>query len=75
MLEKYGENNKSADATYMKGMALLRSGQRTQAAQEFLTVIQKYPNSEVASKARTQRQALGLSVPGAAAKPAARKHK
>jgi tol-pal system protein YbgF len=75
VVEKYGENNKSADATYMKGMALLKSGQRTQAGQEFLTVIQKYPNSEVAPKARTQRQALGLSVPKAAAptKPAARR--
>jgi len=77
VLEKYGENNKSADATYMKGMALLRAGQRTQAGQEFLTVIQKYPNSEVAPKAKTQRQALGLSVPTAAApkKPAASRHK
>ncbi|MBC7927560.1 MAG: tetratricopeptide repeat protein [Bryobacteraceae bacterium] len=69
VLEKYGENNKSADATYMKGMALLKSGQRTQAAQEFLTVIQKYGNSEVASKAKTQRKALGLSVPSANAAP------
>lgn len=77
VLEKYGaDNNKSADATYMKGMALLKSGQRTQAAQEFLTVIQKYPNSEVAPKARAQRQALGLSVPKAAAsKPAASRRK
>jgi len=76
VLEKYAENSKTADATYMKGMALLRSGQRTQAAQEFLTVIQKYPSSEVAAKARTQRKALGLSVPNAAAapkKPAARR--
>ncbi len=77
VLEKYGDNtNKSADAMYMKGMALLKSGQRTQAAQEFLTVIQKYPNSEVAPKARTQRQALGLSTPktaAAPAKPAARR--
>jgi len=74
--EKYGDNNKSADAIYMKGMSLLRLSQRTQAAQEFLTVIQKYPNSEVATKAKTQRKALGLSVPTAAApKPAARRKK
>ena len=26
VLEKYPENNKTADATYMKGMALLKSG-------------------------------------------------
>ena len=32
VLEKYPENNKTADATYMKGMALLKSGQRNEAA-------------------------------------------
>lgn len=73
VLEKYGENNKSADASYMKGMSLLKSGQRTQAGQEFLNVIQKYPNSEVAPKARSQRAALGLSVPKASAAPPRRK--
>ena len=68
VLEKYPENNKTPDAMYMKGMSLLRDGQRTQAGQEFLSVIQKYPTSEVATKARAQRKALGLSVP-AATKP------
>jgi tol-pal system protein YbgF len=65
VLEKFPENNKTADATYMKGMALLKSGQRNEAAREFLNVITKYPNSEVAPKARIQRKALGLSVPTA----------
>lgn len=64
VLEKFQENNKTADAMYMKGMALLKSGQRTEAAQEFLTVAQKFPNSEVAAKARSQRKALGLNTPG-----------
>jgi len=32
VLERYAENNKTPDARYMKGMALLKSGQRTQAA-------------------------------------------
>jgi len=73
VVEKYGENTKSADATYMKGMALLKSGQSTAAGREFLNVIQKYPKSEVAPKARDQRKALGLSVP--AAQGAARKKK
>lgn len=63
VLEKYPENSKTADAMYMKGMALLRSGQRTEAAKEFLNVIQQHPTSDVAAKARTQRRALGLSVP------------
>jgi TolA-binding protein len=65
-----GENNKTADATYMKGMSLLKSGRRTEAGKEFLNVIQKYPKSEVAPKARDARKALGLSVPSASAAPA-----
>jgi tol-pal system protein YbgF len=75
VLEKYPENNKTADATYMKGMALLKSGQRNEAAREFLNVITKYPNAEVAAKARTQRKALGLSVPVAQPASAAKRRR
>jgi tol-pal system protein YbgF len=74
VLERFPENNKTPDAMFKKGMALLRSGQRNQAGQEFLAVIQKFPNSEVAQKARAQRKALGLSVPSTAA-PAAKRPK
>jgi TolA-binding protein len=76
VLERFPENGKTADATYMKGMSLLKSGQRNEAAKEFLNVITNHPNSEVAPKARTQRRALGLSVPPnqpAAARRAVRK--
>jgi TolA-binding protein len=65
VLEKYQENNKTPDAAFMKGMSLLKSGQSTAAGKEFLNVIQKYPKSDLASKAREQRKALGLSVPSA----------
>jgi tol-pal system protein YbgF len=68
VLERYPENSKTADAMYMKGMALLKSSQRTAAGAEFLSVIQKYPTSEVATRARAQRRALGLSVPSAPSK-------
>ena len=75
VLEKYPENNKTADAMYMKGMALLKSGQRNEAAREFLNVITKYPNAEVAAKARTQRKALGLSVPTAQSRSATKRRR
>ena len=75
VLERYPENNKTADATYMKGMALLKSGQRNEAAREFLNVVQKYPTAEVAAKARTQRKALGLTTPAAASPASARRRK
>ena len=73
VLERFPSNNKTADAMYMKGMALLRSGEKTKAGQEFLTVIQKFPNAEVSTKARAQRKALGLSVPANASTPARRR--
>jgi len=75
VLERYSENNKTPDAMYMKGMTLLRSGQRNQAATEFLNVIEQYPNTEVADKAKAQRKALGLSVPGATPASSRKKHK
>jgi tol-pal system protein YbgF len=74
VLEKYPSNNKTADATYMKGMALLKSGQRNDAGREFLNVITNFPNSEVSNKARTQRKALGLN-PSPTAPAAARRRR
>ncbi len=68
VLEKYPENNKTLDATYMKGMTLVRMGQRTKGAAEFREVIRRQPRSELASKAKAQLNSLGLSV---TAKPAA----
>lgn len=67
VLEKFPQNNKTADAMYMKGMSLLRTNQRNDAAREFLNVVQQFPNSDVATKARAQRKALGLSTPAGAA--------
>jgi tol-pal system protein YbgF len=73
VIERFPENNKTPDAMYKKGMALLKSGQRNQAGQEFLTLIQKYPSAEVTAKAKAQRKALGLSVPTSASAPAKRR--
>ena len=77
VLEKYTDNNKTPDAIFMKGMSLLKAGQRDAAAKEFLNVSTKYPNSEVAAKAKAQRKALGLSTPTAAApvRPAPRRRR
>jgi tol-pal system protein YbgF len=60
VLEKYPDNNKTPDAMYMKGMSLLRGGQRTAAGKEFQELIKRYPSSEVAGKAKDQLKALGL---------------
>lgn len=68
VLERYSENNKSADARYMKGRALVQAKKPTAAAQEFRELIKRYPDSDVAAKARSQLKALGFNTP--AAKPA-----
>lgn len=58
VLERYPDNIKTPDATYMKGLALLRSGQKASARKMFEDVVAKYPNSDVAPKAKTQLSAL-----------------
>lgn len=68
VLEKYPENNKTEDAQYMKGMALLKAGERNAAAQEFRELLRSGPRSEIEQKARAQLKSLGLSAPAATAK-------
>jgi TolA-binding protein len=51
VLERYPNNPKTADAKYMKGMALAKDGQRTKATQELRSLMQTSPNSEQARKA------------------------
>ena len=68
VLEKFSENPKTPDAMYMKGMTLLRSGQRNDGAKEFRNVIQQFPRSEVADRARAQLKGLGLNPPTTPAK-------
>jgi tol-pal system protein YbgF len=62
LLEKFPENNKTADALYMKGQTLVKMGKRTAGAQEFREVVKRFPRSDVATKARAQLRAMGLSA-------------
>jgi tol-pal system protein YbgF len=52
VLERYPQNARTKDAAYLKGMALAKNGQRTQAVQELRALIQKYPGTEQAHKAQ-----------------------
>lgn len=54
VLERFPDNPKTPDATYMKGVALLKSGQKGLARKMFEDVVRKFPNSEVAGRARGQ---------------------
>jgi tol-pal system protein YbgF len=62
VLEKYPENNKTLDALYMKGRALVQLHRRNDGAEEFRSVIRRAPTSELAAKAKAQLRALGLPI-------------
>lgn len=74
VLEQYSENNKTAQAHYMKGKTLVAMGKRDAAAKEFREVLSKYPNSDVAPKSRAELSDLGLpSRTGAASRSRSRR--
>lgn len=52
VMERYPQNPRTKDAALMKGKALAKNGQRTQAVQELRALIQKYPGSEQARQAQ-----------------------
>ena len=62
LLEKFPENSKTVDALYMKGQTLLKTGKRTAGAAEFREVIRRFPRSDMATRARAQLKAMGLST-------------
>jgi TolA-binding protein len=73
VLERYPDNNKTLDATYMKGRTLVQMGERSKGADEFRTVVNKAPRSELASKAKAQLASMGLSVNAPAKRAPVRK--
>ena len=62
VLEHWSDNNKTADAHYMKGMSLLGLGRNDSAAREFRDVYTRYPDTDVAAQAKARLRDLGLSV-------------
>ncbi|HXM42416.1 MAG TPA: tetratricopeptide repeat protein [Bryobacteraceae bacterium] len=66
VLEKYPDNNKTPDALYMKGATLVKMGKRTQGKQEFCELVKRFPSNDLATRARSQVKALGLTCGPAA---------
>lgn len=58
LLEKYPDNPKTSDAMLQKGRALVKSGFKAEARQEFTSLIKKFPTHDNASKAKTEIAAL-----------------
>jgi len=79
VLEKYPDNNRTADAMFAKGLALVKLGRRTEGADEFSEVIKRFSqkNPDLAAQACDQRKKLGLSCPAPhpTAAPAKKKQK
>jgi tol-pal system protein YbgF len=62
VLEKYPDNNKTADSLLNKGLALVKMpGRKTDGANEFMEVIRRYPKSDQSVQACTERRKLGLN--------------
>jgi tol-pal system protein YbgF len=62
------KNNKSPDAHFMKGRALVRLGEKSEGAREFRAVIQSSPGSDVAKRAQAELRDLGVSTSAPATK-------
>src|SRR5579864_6127506 len=62
VLERFPDGNKTADAHYMKGMALMQLGRNDSAAREFRDVYSSYPDTDLAAKAKARLKDLGLTV-------------
>jgi TolA-binding protein len=62
VLTRFGKNNKSLDARYMKGRTLVQLGRKTEAANEFREVIRAAPRGErTSSSACSALKELGFS--------------
>jgi TolA-binding protein len=76
VLEKYGENNnKSREAMLYKGQSLVRSGHKTQGADEYRDLIGKFPGTDQAVAACKELVGLGFHCPSTAASKSATKKK
>jgi tol-pal system protein YbgF len=60
VLERYPDNNKTADALFGKGNALVKMGRRTDGAREFQELTKRFPGSPLATQACTQIVSLGF---------------
>ncbi|HWY48713.1 MAG TPA: tetratricopeptide repeat protein [Bryobacteraceae bacterium] len=62
VLERFPDGNKTADAHYMKGLALMQLSRNDSAAREFRDVYTSYPDTDLAAKAKARLKELGLNV-------------
>ena len=62
VVSMYPDSSRVPNAHYMKGVALVKTGRRAEAAKEFKIVSEKYPSNELAKKAKDYLKILGVPV-------------
>ena len=64
VLEKFPNNQRTADARYMKAMCLVKLGRNDSAAREFRDIYMLYSSDhpDIAAKAKAQLREMGLNV-------------
>ncbi len=62
VISNYPDSSRVPNAHYMKGVALVKTGRRADAAKEFKIVSEKYPSNELAKKAKDYLKILGVPV-------------
>ena len=70
VLEKYPDNSKTPDALYNKGLAYTKMGRRTDGAQEYRELIERFPANDLSKRACDQLKGMGLSCMARPAAPA-----
>ena len=78
VLEKYPDNNKTADSMLYKGRALVKMpGHKTEGGNEFMEVIRRFPKTDTAVQACDERKKLGYNCgpPAAPAHPTSKRKK
>jgi tol-pal system protein YbgF len=62
VMERFPDGNKTPDAYYMKGLSFLGMNKNDAAAAEFRDLIKRYPDSDLAAKAKARLKEMGLNV-------------
>jgi tol-pal system protein YbgF len=60
VLERYPDGNKTPDSHYMKALCFLKLGRNDAAAGEFRDIIKRYPDTDLAAKAKSRLKEMGL---------------
>jgi len=62
VIVEHADSSRVPNARFMKGIALMKLGKRSEAKKEFQTVVDKYPGNELAYRAKQYLKALGVTT-------------